>query len=172
MNNLPQYMKSTDPEIVATIERREVAYQEWRARAFEWAQKITGLPHDKVGIRINGWTNDRMTLNGFYPWQVEGVDLPGGWTKDPVRPKKNNPEYAEFSRIRTYRAEMVPGRPNIADGHGYFGAGTLFTHEGVAYSGFNFLPEGLNSRDQGEGWEEIRGSEYMAAWEAAVEDDQ
>lgn len=166
MGNLPQYMKSTDPEIIATVERRMEAFWAWRKQAFEWAAKITGLPEKDVGIRINGWSNDQVLLVGFYPWQVEGIDLPGGWTKDPVRPKKNNPIYKDYAKIATYKAEKVPGRPNTASGDGYWGGGSLFVHDGAAYSGFGFIPEGLNSHDQGEGWEEIRASEYMAAKEA------
>lgn len=114
MGNLPQHMKSTDPEIIATVERRMEAFLAWRKQAFEWAAKITGLPEKDIGIRINGRSNDQVILVGFSPWQVEGINLPGGWTKDPVRPKKNNPIYKDYAKIATYKAEKVPGTPSTA----------------------------------------------------------
>lgn len=169
MNPVYQFMKSTDPEVVAVVNRRKEARENWVQQVSQWASDLTGISTDEVSVWTRGWANDRIRVTGLDPRQVAqaGVKLPGKWTKDPMRPYKNNPLSAEVPKA--YRAEKVPGRPNVAYGLSRMGAGALFVYQGIAYSAFSFKPEDTASDADGARWQEIKPSEYYAAAEAYEE---
>lgn len=162
-----QYMKSTDPQIIAAVTAKQEAYQGWSVRLHDWAEKILG--RDPETLIVHGRRDSYVYFQGFRDEDVAGVELPGRWTKDPIKPYKTNPLYREFEEIGEYRAPSVPGRPNLlssddrGDGTRWSGSGVVFVLDGVAYSGLGFTPS--FSKGGGEGWEEIRGSEYLAAQE-------
>lgn len=166
MSTIYQYMKSTDPEVVATVERNDESRRAWRERLFEWASELTGKPAEDLTLGVVGWENDCLRFKGFHKSQVAGVNLPGRWTKDPVRPYKTNPFMEEYRKVASWKAETVPGRPGTLYGDGYFGGGTTFVVDGVAYSGIGFTPESRELYDSVDRWQEIKASEYYAAVEA------
>ena len=166
MSTIYQYMKSTDPEVVAAVERNEQSRRGWGDRLFEWASELTGVPRSELRLRTVGWSNDSLRFTGFYKSQVAGVDLPGQWTKEPVRPYKTNPFIKEYRKVASWEAEAVPGRPGTLYGDGYFGGGATFVVDGVAYSGVGFTPESNKSDDSADRWQEIKASDYYAATEA------
>lgn len=170
MSTIYQYMKSTDPEVVAAVERNEQSRLEWKDRLFEWASDLTGKPRAELTLQVVGWNADRLSFKGFYKSQVAGVDLPGQWTKEPVRPYKTNPFMKEYRKVASWEAEAVPGRPGTLYGDGYFGGGATFVVGGVAYSGVGFTPEPNQSDDSADRWQEIKASEYYAATEAYEEE--
>lgn len=166
MSTVYQYMKSTDPEVVAAVERNNQSRRAWKERLFEWASELTGKPKEDLTLGLVGWKNDSLSFKGFYSSQVAGVELPGKWTKEPVRPYKNNPFMDEYRKVAVWRAEAVPGRPGTLFGEGYFGSGVMFVQDGVAYSGVGFTPEEKASGNDAMHWQEIKASEYHAAAEA------
>lgn len=164
MTTAHQYMRSSDPSVIAAVQTREAEYAAWEDQLFQWASDFTGIPREDLGLPIFGWRGDKLTFSGFHPHQVKDVELPGAWTKDPVRPYKSNPLYADFRARGHYKARPIPGRKTILIGEGMIGAGTVFAHQCVAYSGVGFIPTSDAHPDQ-DLWEEIPASVLYQAVE-------
>lgn len=160
MSGFPQYARSTDPDVIAAIERNADHEAEFRKKVAALSEKWTGDPG-------NGWINRGSGGSSFIGLRMtrEQVEAaPGQWKKPgrsgERRPYKSNPIAPEFS-IRA-KHETVPGRPDVLWGENWMGAGALFVHDGAAWSGVGFVP--INPAD--DRWAEVLASEFHAAKEA------
>lgn len=158
----PQYMKTSDTEVLEAIGKIRAAYS-------TFAEYVR-----TESVRLTGEEGHTGQLGGMFTGRViVGVHarfadhLPGQWKKPDrglVEPFKNNPIRKEWKE-RAHPYMPVPGRRQNEWGHDYMGPGLLFVHDGVAYSGYGFIPR--DPAVEGVGlWEEIRPSEFMAAAEA------
>lgn len=164
-SSLPQYARSTDPDVIASVERNRQHEAEFREKVAALSERWTGSPD-------NAWINRSGTGSSFLGLRMtrEQVDAaPGQWKKPgrngEYRPYKSNPIAPEFS-IRAEHEE-VPGRPDLLwsirmDGNGRMGPGVVFVHDGAAWSGCGFVPD-APADDR---WTEVLASEFHAALEA------
>lgn len=162
MNALPQYARSTDPDVIAAVERNRQHEADFREKVAALSEKWTGDPGNAwIDRGSNGstFTGLRMTRE-----QVEAA--PGQWKKPDrlgsVRPYKSNPIAPEFSIRAKY--EQIPGRPGLLWGENWMGKGLVFLHAGAAWSGVSFVPD-HDTKGIG-GWTEVLASEFHAAMEA------
>ena len=164
----PQYAKTTDQRVIDAIEDALATYQECRERAFDLSEKYTG-ERDRVYARGN-WILG-ISVSGV---NIRGLDdLPGQWTKPErgvSRPYKSNPAYSEFKALSTPPAS-IPGRASLEFGERFMGCGSLFVHNGTAYSRFTFQPDERRGDYTEFGWEEIKASEWHKANEDRSEQD-
>ena len=164
MTHLFQYAKSTDPEVIATIEASQECYPEFVRRAAEWAESL-GLTVDHVRFfRLigGGYAVAKLTQN------PEGF---GRWTKG-GRPFVSNKAERERMHAVTVRTKPVPGLPSDVMGEGREGTHLLtpntFISQGAAWAMFSMTPD--RGQDFGPQWSECKGSEAMAAREALAEE--
>ena len=164
----PQYAMSTDPEVIAACEdmlERFVCFT-------EYAQKVSvALTGERDRSFYRGDIIRGCVVVGVSVKTKDEYDaLPGQWLKwegsGMQETYQNNPLRKDW-KSNSHREAAIPGRPNIAWGERWMGPGAIFVHEGVAYSGFGFVP-GPGDRPS-ELWEEIKTSEWHAAKEAYEE---
>lgn len=157
---LPQYARSTDPDVIATVERN-------RQHEADFREKVAALSEKWTGDRGNAWI-DRgaggSVLIGLRMTREQVEAAPGEWKKPDrlgaVRPYKSNPLSQEFALHAKH--EEVPGRPSLLHGENWIGGGAVFVHDGAAWTGCNFVPD-APADDR---WTEVLASEFNAAMEA------
>ena len=160
---LPQYLKTTDPDTVATVkanddDRRQLAARILDFRDKHGAARAKAYGMDGLGISHLEWDGDR----------------PAGWKKDGTPYKKNSEVYAEFQSLR-HKDRAIPGLPGNFylesgrnDGCGWFIEVEMFERSGVAYAKF---PRPIDSEltsptvEIGEQWIECLSSKFFAARE-------
>lgn len=166
----PQYMKTTDPAVLEAMQAAVESEREFFRYVNAVSMTLTGA-EENVYHAGGTWRG-----RGIVGVRTQFVDqLPGKWKKPHgalVEPFKNNPIREEWEAKR-HPYMPIPGRRQVEWGDGYMGPGTLFEQDGVAYSGYGFLPRDP-APEGNEVWEEILASEFMAAMEAyndAIEED-
>lgn len=164
-----QYAKSTDPEVLATMERNE-------------------KEHRKAGLRIKAWLA-RFGATAFYAHQgwpsgppelgVRALVLDekpvghGQWAMGPggnsFRPAKRNPLYAEMQAL-SWVGEIIPGLEaefKATDTENPWRTWHLdarpFSALGAAWVMLSKLPD---SGEFGPQWTEVKASEAYAAKES------
>lgn len=165
----PQFAQTSDPRVLATIQRNIDGFHEFNLKGSAVAKKYTGSP---IAGRFNGSLLRGAVFTGLSTEHVpDTTGLPGQWKKPEngaIMPYKSNPVIEEFNI--EFKAEHTPGRGNILWGDGHVGTGQLFVHDGVAYSYFTFKTEPLDKQEAAEmvehGWTEILPSAYHLAYEA------
>lgn len=105
--SLPQYARSTDPEVVAAIEKNDTDMAAAIERIKEWSHERGGDGDAAVrwwgGVRVLG-----------LPVKPEGF---GRWTSDsPHRPFKNNTAEVEIMEALDFTESDVPGSVSSAYG--------------------------------------------------------
>ena len=167
-----QYAKSTNPDVLALVERNTEGWRAFKDAACAFAsrhgaEKGTFVPSNAFG----SWRIAAIG-NAATPKPTEGRWKRGpggrGWV-----PFKNSPLAGEMEAI-AFWSETAPGYPEIvesaydADFSHRIGAAIPFAVDGVAYVGFGFIP--ADDRKKGDpaagGWVEITGSEFQAAVDA------
>ncbi|KQQ65046.1 hypothetical protein [Microbacterium sp. Leaf320] len=162
MTAFPQYASTTDPRVLAVIQRNKEGFQAFRERAFAFAT-AHGAPDGAYfgssfagGHAISAIGGDEKPTTG--QWK-EGYRR--GWL-----PFKNNPLAKQLEAIR-FDEEPVPGLPQLLesatrDGSRRVASPLVFVLDEVAYSGVSFLPEddGGKVKPEDGGWEEIKASEF------------
>lgn len=168
--NFPEYMRSNATEVVD-------AYRQIIDGRKEWQKKLTSELSKRLGQSITTVTMRKGPEGSihFAGLPVDHVDvkaLPGKWKKPhngAVQPYRRNPVYEglkmswerpEVPGVEPFVMVDVPGSfmrrictPGmfLYDGHVYLSWGTVTEYDG----------HGLEH-----GWEEIKGSEYLAARES------
>ena len=164
---IPQYARTTDPTVIETLQRNDAGYREFSQKAAAFATE-----HGDGRYLASSFGGSHFVVG------IGAEDKPttGRWKKGP-RGKGWAPfersELAKQMEAIRFVEEPVPGLPSLV--YGPFtsrgqqaGAGARFVHEGVAYFGVGFVPDA----DQDEevvgtaDWQEIRTSEFYAAFEA------
>lgn len=163
----PQNAKTNHPEVIASI-------NETLRRESEMLEKARDISERYTGDRNKGWlsgrTFDHKGLSQIQVTKEQYEALPGRWkvrdTMGRTSPYANNTEAKGFHV--GYKPEHIPGRGNILWGAGYMGTGTVFIHDGWAYSYLGFVPD-ISEKEFLEiekfGWTEIVGSELHKALE-------
>lgn len=178
MTRIPQYASSTDPNVIAVVERNRAARREVLHEADAFARKYA--PDGDGGFFISD--------NWGTGWSLSAIASPtkptaGQWKQVPRRnawlPYKNNPIHDEMTAIRRTR-EAIPGLAQSyagdynRDGSQAVYFPSVFVHDGVAYMSMPGVP----IADQKDGafgstefdedrWTEILTSHWYAAKEAA-----
>ena len=148
-----QYAKSTHPDVLDAMRRREEALRAWKERALAWAAQ-----YDAEDARVfNGW--GRRSVIG-----LAARHAPEGWTKPDrrgvSRPKKRTPEYAEMVAL-AYEEPRIPGLAELHVRRDPFGLshGVRFVVDGAVYFGLPWVPD----QSLGEQWVEVLPSEFERA---------
>ena len=165
--NFPQHAKTNHPDVIASIEETHRREAEFREKVRIVSEKYTG---DKFKGWLSGRTFEGMRLSQIQVTDEQYAELPGQWKKcdhmGRTSPYANNKKVEDFNI--GFRAANILGRGNFHMGGGYMGTGTVFLHDGYAYSHFGFLPD-ISEKAYGEiekyGWEEIKASELHKALE-------
>jgi hypothetical protein len=177
MTAIPQYASSTDPAVIAVVERNRVARREFTEAADAFARKHAPTGNGRF-FMSDGWGSE-WYLVGIY-----SIDEPaaGRWKKGRGAgcwvPFKNNPLFQEMSQIRR-RRELVPGLASTyageynRDGSQAIYFPSVFLHDGFAYMGMPGVPVS-DQEESGFGstefdtalWTEIYPSQWHAAKEA------
>lgn len=168
MTAFPQYASTTDPQVLAVIQRNKEGFQAFRERAFAFAT-AQGAP--------DGAYYGSSFAGGHAISAIGGAEKPttGQWKEGHRRgwlPFKNNPLAKDLAEIR-FDEEKVPGLPLLLesathDGSRRVASPLVFILDDVAYSGASFLPEDSGDKNNPEdgGWQEIKASEFHRALEA------
>lgn len=164
-----QYAKSTDPEVLATMERNQAGYAEASRRIYEWVGQFgtqsfyvdRGFPSGRPKIGVRAVVLDEKPI-GHGQWAIGA----GGYG---FRPAKNNPLYAEMCAL-SWVGENVPGLTEQfkADDPESFGRWYMldpkpFFALGAAWVMLSRLP---TSGEFGPQWVEVKASEAYAAKES------
>lgn len=165
--SFPQTAKTNHPDVIASIRETERREAEFREKARDISEKYTGDRHKGW---LSGGTFEGMHLSSIQVTEEQYAALPGQWKKRDhmgrTSPYRNNKKVEGFHV--GFKADRIPGRGNFHMGGNYMGTGTVFIHDGYAYSHFGFLP-GISEKSYGEiaeyGWEEIKASEFHKALE-------
>ena len=161
----PQYLTSTDPEVVAVVQRNRDAWPRFREAALAWAKErgFDNAPFDFInGTYRLGGLPDRP--KGFGQWTKPGSTYRRSW------PYKTNVAEREAMASLAVHTQPVPGMPfeamSVDDGSGqvWFMRSKPFVVNGVAWIGWANPPE--DSTPIGDQWSECLGSQYEAAKEA------
>lgn len=171
MSTIPQYAQSTDPEVIATVERNRAGEIDFNRRASEFAA-ANGSPNGAFypsrfagSHAISAIGGEEKPTTGRWKKGYHGT----GWV-----PFKNTELEAEMDAIR-FTEESLPGLPDLVYGPytsrgQVVSRGVRFVHDGVAYLGFNAQPladQPERATVTGDGhWEEIKASTFHAALEA------
>jgi len=175
---IPQYAKSTDPEVIATIKDNEARAKEARERAHAFQERYGDDADGQIfisahagGVRLAGvLAKEKPTAGGR--WKVGRRH--GVW-----EPWRNNELRAEFDSIAS--AGVIPKGLDRFYVTGYRDGSTImhtpqtFVHDGVAYMALGSAPLADQSAGWGDGvfddtvWTEALGSEIHAALDAYSE---
>lgn len=163
MSRVFQYARSTDPEVIAIVQRNWAKRAEAIARQFEWCSKfgaeeyyISGPP-PSVDIRA---LKLHVRPKGFGNWAR-------GAAPDTYRPAKNNPLYKEMQEL-AFEAEGIPGCPGVLFKSSPYmnasrwGSPLVIAHDGAAWSGIGFAP---TEGEFGPQWDEALPSRFLSAQE-------
>jgi hypothetical protein len=168
-----QYARSTDPEVIATIERNRAGVVDFNARAIAFAASH-GSPNGGFYPSAFAGSHSISAIDGDTKpstgrWKKGYRDI--GWV-----PFKGSELEGEMEAIR-FDEESLPGVPDMVYGAytargQVVSAGTRFVHDGVAYLGFSSTPLAVQPETvKGDGhWEEIKASQFHAALEAYNEE--
>lgn len=154
----PQYAKTENQQVIDVVTRNKDRFDEFLIKAAKLAEEMTG---DKTSGRFNGSEQEGAHFFGFEE-QYRDV-LPGQWKKPDrgiISPYQSNPVRNKLREITVVAAPIPGGRRVPMWGSGFVGPGALFVYDGVAYSGFDFLPEGGYDEWQEYGWTEILPREF------------
>ena len=168
---IPQYAKSTDPEVLAVIARNIEGRERFREAAAAFAKE-----HGAESFYVGTWGGS------WHLSAIPGAEKPktGQWKQARRRgtwePFKNNPVRKEFDSLR-FNAERIPGLaemyagPHNPDGSQMLMTPRVFVYDGVAYMSLPAIPDkdqhGFGSGEfDTEIWAEILPSEWHAAHEA------
>lgn len=168
--NVHTHMRSNHPDVLAAWKELRARWREFCESGSAWAEKYSGQPHFMS-------SNNPLTSSicqGLPASKVDPSTLTGKWKKPSrgvIAPYANSEAGRE---VPTYQPPTIPGRPARFWGGGRMGFGGIFEHEGYLYSYVNIRDEAGDDTLDAEvmaayGWEEIRGSEYLAA-QKAMED--
>lgn len=166
-----QYAKSTDPEVIATIEENERSRRAWIDATKEWFGKtvLTSIPGADLFIFP---TRTSMGLLGIV---TSDEKKPAGWkfcwrSHSRFEPRKDNPLRAEWD-ARQWQAALIPGLPVflMSSVSGNFQSWVMyprpFISNGAAWLDLGHMPD-PDSPNFGPQWTEVRASQVMAAKEA------
>lgn len=177
MSRIPQYARSTDPGVIAAVERNRAARQEFTEAADAFARKYAP-DGDGRFFMSDGWGTE---------WYLVGISSPskptaGQWKKGRGAgcwvPFKNNPIHREMVDVRRRRAAIPGLSTTYAGEHNRDGSQaiyfpTAFVHDGAVYMGMPGVPiadqegSGFGSTEfDANLWTEIYPSQWHAAKEA------
>jgi hypothetical protein len=173
MSTIPQYAKSTDPSVIATIERNRAARAEFSAKVRAWV--LEHAPQSEGNGWLNGWGDELrlVAVAGPKPMTGRWKRRGHGW-----EPYVSNPLHAQMAQL-TLTLEPVPGVGESyagefnSDGAHPVYSPVFFVHDGAAYFRLAGPPAGDQEHrafgstvfDHGL-WEEILTSQWYAAYEA------
>jgi hypothetical protein len=169
---VPQYTSTTDPEVIAAIERNRQIGLAFHKSALAFAAKYGNPDHPAYygGREAESW------------YSVSSIKCPNkpttgrwtrGWRGQGWRPFKNTVEDHQMADIAR-QTESIPGVPERIDGpHEEDGRHwhlypRPFVHDGVAWLGFSMCPNLASDETLGEQWSECLGSQLHAAHEAVT----
>ncbi|MGN7187004.1 hypothetical protein [Microbacterium enclense] len=166
----PQYAKTTDPSVLATVRRNEEGRARFHRAACDFAQ-TNGVDDGSYfpssfagGHRLRAVGGDQRPTTGRWKRGYGGH----GWV-----PYANNPLHDDFEALR-FNEEQVPGLPSLVDGPYLPNGGHVvmtprpFEVDGAVFVGFSSPPRADGDRhpDPADGgWVEILASEYHLASE-------
>jgi len=165
-----QFAKSTDPAVIATIERNRQGRYDWQKRACAFATAHGAKDGSFYPTSFGGrW--DVLAINTKdEPTTGRWKRMRRGWA-----PYRNNPLAKEMDAIR-FTCEPVPGLPSLLhsaedpDWRHYVMTPTPFVHDGVAWLGLSHAPVDSDRNESfGPQWVECLASEYHAAREAITQ---
>ena len=178
---IPQYAKSTDPEVIATIEANKARLREFGelARAFQERHAVDNDPEDEGDTFVWSHGDDRGLAGVISRGKPEdGQWKPHGSRPNVWEPYKNNPLRREFNSIRC-KGEIPKGLSEFyvtgfdrRHGSTIMHTPQTFVHDGVAYMGLGGAPLADQTAGWGDGefdetvWTEMLGSEFHAALDA------
>lgn len=164
---IPQYAKSNDPEVLAAVEERNVAYRDFTKAC------------DEIARRYGSPDGEFMVSSGFGSRHLAGLPFKpeghGKWKNPRGRtwlPYANNPAAKDFALKQ--RHVDIPGLPTVVYGEPNRDGSTpvytvhAFIQDGYAWHGLPGAP-GKHERqesDAGPQWTEVLTSQYFAALEA------
>ncbi len=173
---LLQYAKSTDREVVETVQRNTDNRQAAIKRCAEWAEahgSNNGAFYPATGF------GGQMGIHGLpFLMGVDGEGMPpASWVRgklppDGRRPRRGTAEAKEMEALR-WVPEMVPGAPDYCESKGdvngsfYWMTPAPFVHDDAAWVLLGHQP---TRGDFGEQWVEVKASEAYAAKEAYADD--
>lgn len=162
------YLTSTEPEVLATVERNREGRKEFIRRALAWAEERGADSFFPSGFA------GTLAVRGL-PIKPEGF---GRWTKGDHRgchwPYANNEPERTVMKALTFQQETVPGLPGAlhsvtdADGRSYLMYPTPFVHDGAAWVSYSHQPESGEVEKIGPQWSECLASAYHIAHEAVA----
>lgn len=167
---IPQYAKTTNPEVLAAVQANKDGFWEFHQRACDFAiaqgvEKGSYFPSSFAGSHhIRAIGGDTKPTTGQWKKGYGGY----GWL-----PFKNNPLTQELEKI-SFKEADVPGLPSLVRGPERGWSHTIatpqpFILDGAVYVGFSFAPQDEDGTKQVEhepyGWVEILASEYAKAVE-------
>lgn len=167
---LPQYLSTTDPDVIAAIERNEAAHADFIERALAWAEE-RGFEIART-FRYNGLSARPRTeeITGL-PGKPDESTF-GEWTQVRNRtssPKKANKAETEAMRAIRYVPELIPGLPASAQHGGFsYSSPVTFVVDGVAYAAYADTPSVWHQGELGDQWSEILGSTWAEARDARL----
>lgn len=166
------YLTTTDPEVLATIERNEAGFTEFRRRAHEW-----GAARGSDTVMMNGWGRRRYVTG--LPQRPDQTKF-GRWTKSDrgsSHPFKDNAEEHKVLAALRYDADPIPGLPETAHsvsdpatGQSWVMWPVPFIYDGAAWVEYAHRPEPSDlAKIDMTIWSECLGSAWHAAKEGRAE---
>lgn len=169
-----QYAKSTDPEVIATIEENELSRRAWIDDTKAWFDKtiLTSTPGAKLFLFS---TRTAIRLSGIV---TSDEKKPAGWksnyrSRSRFEPRMDNPLRAEWD-ARRWQAASIPGLPAFltssvpGESQSWWRMHpSPFISSGAAWLALGHMPD-PDSPDFGPQWTEVRASQAMAAKEAGA----
>ena len=160
----PAYTRSDHPDVLASIEARNAARDEWEAEVKAFVKE-----HSPNGTFLARVGHGRLYFGGV--GERPGADH-GRWAKEGLayRPAKNNPLYAEWKAL-TRKDLPILGMPSMTlldvDTRPMFVTPFVFAHDGFAWAKAS-TGTAKNPRDVPDPdlWTEVKASEWHAASEA------
>ena len=163
MANMPPYVRSSNPEVIAAHEANENAWKDFHDACSEYAKECGSDQY----YTARGFAT--VFLTGL-PEKPEGR---GRWTStSPYRPYRNNPEYAHYAALK-WVCKTLPGLPNTVSKPAIGTYSTLigipsmgaFQADGYVYATTNGATTITDGSFDMNVWEEIKGSQHLAAKE-------
>jgi hypothetical protein len=163
MTSFPQYAKSTDPEVLAAVQRNKEGDEAHHQKclAFAIANGVENGAYIKSswgGRALRAVMGDKKPTTG--QWKKGGGGY--GWV-----PYKNNPLYKEYDEL-VFNHERVPGHDGSYMSGNLYMTPTLFEFDGAVWSGMSHQPDDLRGgkpHSEEGGWVEVKASEFHAAME-------
>ena len=160
------YLTSTDPDVIAAVERNTAGRRDLHARGHAW-----GKERGSDIIMMSGF-GAGLWVSGL-PKQPEGF---GQWTKPKSgtsKPFATNKDEINALKALAFQNEPVPGLPELLysasdfDGRRYVMYPTPFVAQGAAWVAYSYRPADDSDAEKiGDQWTECLASQYYAAEEA------